>query len=81
MQNSKDDKIITEVKEKVKLFNDFFLIQCKPIANASTIPVFTPFTHSSLESITISQKQILDIVKNLNVNKAHGPDNISGRMI
>ena len=30
---------------------------------------------------TISQKQIWDIIKNLNVNKAHGPDDISGRMI
>ena len=76
-----EDIIITDVKEKVKLFKDFFLIQCKTIANASTLPVFIPFTHSSLESITISQMQILDIIKNLNVNKAHGPDNISGRMI
>ena len=57
-----EDIIITDVKEKVKLFNDFFLIQCKPIANASTLSVFTPFTHSSLESITISQKQNLDII-------------------
>ena len=76
-----DDTFITDVKEKVKLFNDFFIIQCKPIANASTLPVFTHFTHASLESITISQRHILDIIKNLNVNKAHGPDNISGRMI
>ena len=33
------------------------------------------------ENITISQKQILDIINNLDVNKAHGPDDISGRVI
>ena len=25
------EKIITDCKEKVKLFNDYFLLQCKPI--------------------------------------------------
>ena len=29
----------------------------------------------------MSRKRILDIIKNINVNKTHGPDNISGRMI
>ena len=75
------DKIVTDCKEKVKLFNDYFLVQCRPINNGSTLPDFIPITQSSLDTITMSQKQILDIIKNLNVNKAHGPDNISGRMI
>ncbi len=34
-----------------------------------------------MDNIAISQEDILVIIKNLNVNKAHGPDNISGRMI
>ena len=75
------DKIITDFKEKVKLFNDYFLAQCKPIVNNSTLPLFTQITHSNIDTIVISQKLILDIIKNLNTNKAHGPDNISGRMI
>ena len=75
------DKIVTDCKEKVKLFNDYFLVQCRPINNGSTLPDFIPITQSSLDTITMSQKQILDIIKNLNVNKAHGPDNISGRTL
>ena len=55
--------------------------QCKPIINDSTLPIFTQITCSNLDTIAISQQSILDIIKSLNVNKAHGPDNISGRMI
>ena len=75
------DVIITDCREKVKLFNDYFLSQCRPINNGSTLPVFVQFTQSSLDTIIIKHEDILNIIKNLNVNKAHGPDNISGRMI
>ena len=76
------DKIIIDCKEKAKLFNDYILDQCKPIINDSTpYPIFTQITCSNLDTIAISQQSILDIIKSLNVNKAHGPENISGRMI
>ena len=55
--------------------------QCKPNINDSSLPIFTQITCSNLDTIAISQQSILDIIKSLNVNKAHGPDNISGRMI
>ena len=75
------DEIIIDCKEKAKLFNDYFLDQCKPIINDSTLPIFTQITCSNLDTIVITQQSILDIIRSLNVNKAHGPDNISGRMI
>ena len=75
------DKIIIDCKEKALLFNEYFLDQCKLIINDSTLPIFTLITCSNLDTIAISQQSILDIIKSLNVNKAHGPDNISGRMI
>ena len=75
------DKIISDCKEKVKLFNYYFLDQCKPIINDSTLPIFTQITCSNLDTIAITQQSILDIIKSLNVNKAHGPDNISCRII
>ena len=70
------DKIIIDCKEKAKLFSDYFLDQCKPVINDSTLPK----SSSNLDTIAISQQSNLDIIKSLNVNKAHGPDNISGRM-
>ena len=38
------DEIIIDCKEKAKLFNDYFLDQCKPIINDSTVPIFTEIT-------------------------------------
>ena len=49
-------KIITDFKEKVKLFNDYFFDQCKPSTNNSTLSIFTPITHSSLNTIKIIKK-------------------------
>ena len=54
--------------------------QCKPIIDDSTLPIFTQITCSNLDTIAITQQSILDIIKSLNDNKAHGPENISGRM-
>ena len=57
------------------------MVQCKPITNDSTLPMFIQISHLSLGAITINRKLIFDILTSLNVNKARGPDNISGRMI
>ena len=66
-----------------KLFNDYFLDQYKPIINDITLPIFNQITCSNLDTIAINfgyhNKKINK--KSFNVNKAHGPDNISGRMI
>ena len=51
------------------------------ITNDSTLPMFIQISHVCLGTVTINRKLILDIIKSLNVNKAHGPDNISGRVI
>ena len=74
-------KFITDCKEMVKLFNDYFVDKCKPITNDSTLPMFIQISRVSLGTITINCQLILDTIKTLNVNKIHGPDNISGRMI
>ena len=55
--------------------------QCKPINNGSDLPVPSVITQSCLDTIIINERIILDVIRSLNVNKAHGPDNISGRMI
>ena len=60
--------MITDVKVKVKLLNDYFLDQCKPINKDSTLPSFIQITPSNLVNITINQRLILDIIKSLNVN-------------
>ena len=49
----------------------------------NTRSMFTQISHSNLETviIIINSKLMFDIRKSINVNNAHGPGNISGRMI
>ena len=38
-------------------------------------------TQSKLDTAEINREHIFQILKTIDVNKAHGPDNITGRMI
>ena len=70
------------VKEKANLFNDFFATQCKPLSYNSVLPSTISFkTQSRLSAINFEKEDILKIIRNLNVIKAHGHDNISIRML
>ena len=72
---------ILDCKEKAKLFNDFFSKQCKLISNSSTLPNFHYHTGKRLDSINIQNNEILSLIRNINPNKASGPDGISGHML
>ena len=76
-----DGTFITRCKQKASLFNNFFFEQSKLFQNASVLPNFSLLTDAKLETFEISNEQILNILTNLNINKAHGPDMISVRMI
>ena len=67
-------------KEKAKHFN-FFSNQCKPIINNSILPHFNFLTDKIIDHIVIQSKEILSLIRNLNPNKATGPDEISGQML
>ena len=69
---------ILNCKEKAKYFNDFFSKQCRPIINNSTLPQFNFLTDERFDHITIQNDEILSLIRNLNPNKATGPDEISG---
>ena len=75
------DKFVTSCKEKASLFNNFFVAQCQPIPNASVLPNFHLLTTAKLDTLEISNEQILNILNNLVANKAHDPDEISVNMI
>ena len=75
------DKFIINCKEKANIFNEYFLLQCKPISNGSTLPFFQPLTNTRLRSLAISRDSILSMINELNVNKAYGADEISVHMI
>ena len=76
-----NSNFIVNCKEKAKIFNNFFAVQCTPFLNASVLPSFTYLTAARIYTISFSLLEIKDILINLDVSKAHGPDGISGKMI
>ena len=62
-------------------FNNYFASQCIPIKNGSKLPNFSYKVEKILTSLDIKNDDILPIIKNLNVDKTHGWDQLSLRMI
>ena len=72
---------VTDFTEKAQIFNDFFILQCTTIDTGSEIPQDIPLTTTLISDFAISDEKILNILRSLNPNKAHGWDEISVRMI
>ena len=54
---------ITNVCEKVTLFNTFFADQCTPINNSSTLPQFEYKVTSNIDQVSFSEHEILSIIR------------------
>ena len=77
-----DDKFVTDMQAKTKIFNTFFVDQCQPLDNASNLPTNqVVLTQSILGYLDFNDDQLLQIIRALNINKAHGYDDICIRMI
>ena len=67
--------------EKAQIFNDIFMLQCTIIDTCSEIPQDIPLTTTLISDFAITEEKILNIIRSLNLNKAHGWDLMSVRMI
>ena len=77
-----NNKYIVAFKEKSEIFNTFYAEQCSIIPNRSVLPSqLTLLSESSLTNCHFSKRGILQVIKNLDSNKAHGHDIISIRML
>ena len=77
-----NNKIVSDFTKKTYLFNDFFATHCTPLSNYSILSSAIFFkTWSILSSINFEKEDILKIIRNCNIDKAHGHDNISIRML
>ena len=72
---------ITNVGEKVMLFNSYFANQCTLINNTSVLPPFECKVTTKIDNVIFTEHDILSIIRSLNSNKAHGWDDISIRMV
>ena len=77
-----NNKLEQDLKLKDNFFNKSFADKCTPIQNNSVIPNFIECeSMHRLTSIVCNDESILNIIRALDVNKAHGHDDISIRMI
>ena len=77
-----NDKLETDFKKKAHHFNAFFASKCTPLINYKVLPASVDHISTArLSSINFNIVDILKIIKSLNVNKAHGHNDISIRMI
>ena len=73
-----NDKFVTDIQIKANIFNKFFADQCTPLKNNSSLPANQIFlTQSRLTSLDFDEDELLKIIRALNINKAHGHDDIS----
>ena len=78
---SHNNSFVTDIKEKCNIFNMFFEKQCNIIKTKSTLPEQDLITDSKISDVKLSTDKLLEHIRGLNLNKAHGHDEISVRMI
>ena len=77
-----ENRFLTNFKEKADLFNCFFAKQWSIIDNGSEIPSILHLkTDKYLSNIAFTEKDIVKVIQNLDLNKYHGNDMISIRML
>ena len=77
-----NNQLITNFKDKARYFNEFFSEQCSPLSNTSEIPKTQSFiTNDRLSDIQFQENDIIKIIRSLDINKAHGHNDISIHMI
>ena len=67
--------------DKANKLNDYFCSHAVVNNNTKSLPQQTFTCSSRLNSTTISQQDVRDVLNNLNVTKASGPDLISPRLL
>ena len=72
---------VTDFTEKAQIFNDYFILQCTTIDTGSEIPQDAAVPTSLISEFLVSDDKILNIMRSLYPNKAHGWDEISVRII
>ena len=75
------DKFIVEAEEKCRIFNDYFKSHCVTVPTSSTLPPQTKCTNLSIKSVDFTEQNIVEHIRKLNSNKAHGHDMISIKMM
>ena len=75
-----DNKFAENIADKANMLNEYFSSQSVVNDISKTLPPRTD-TNNELNFITLSEQEVKDVLDNLNVTKACGPDLISPRLL
>ena len=76
-----NNKTVSNPKDKANLFNEqFSKVFSKPCNTIHTPPKLDK-NSKTLNNITVSKNGVLNLLKNINTDKASGPDNIPGTLL
>ena len=76
-----DNLFITDIKEKCDAFNKYLKKQCTLLRTSSTLPLLAKSTELTLNNVKFSRTDITTIIAKLNIDKAHGHDGLSTRIL
>ena len=76
-----DNEFIINSRRKATIFAKYFSLQCKPLINDSVLPDITYLTENRLDGLVVTSEEIIFLIRNLNIGKSCGPDNISAHML
>ena len=77
-----ENKLEADFFKKANYFNMFFACKCTTLSNSSSLTISRDLeTETRLISIIFSNNDILKIIGSLDINKAHGHDDVSVRMV
>ena len=76
-----NNNLVTDITAKANMFNAFFASQCTLIDNGSVLPPIVVAPNHRLNGINFDEAKLLAFIRAFDVNKAHGCDDISIRMI
>ena len=77
-----NSELISDFKMKANHFNSFFASHCTPLNTNSKVPGSqTYIPDSKLSSLQFEDNDIIKIIRPLDINKAHGHDDISISML
>ena len=78
---SLNNQNICDDQEKAEAFNEFFLTHSNIDASNAPLPDDTTMVNETLPAVTITEKDVSDLLKTLDTSKATGPDQISQMML
>ena len=79
---SVNGKTVTNFKEKTNLCNKYFSCRCNPLPNDSKLPESeTYITETKFSSFNIEDEDVCKMIKTLDIDKTHGQDELSIRIL